>query len=552
MKNNKKPVLKYCVASVIMAIAAPMSAATVSIENSGFESSWTGWSDTDPSAISGDANSGSKSAKITGSAGIVEQTVSVDANTEYRLTAYVKGSGSVGAYVNGTEYSQTGGGSDFEAVSVEFNSGSATSITIFGKYNSGDGRFDDFSLESISGGTTPTDPDAIAVPGIVEAEDYSDYYDTTSGNSGNQYKNDDVDIQTTQDSTGNYNVGWTADGEWLEYSIDVQSAGSYTADVRVATSRTNTKSFTLSIDGSQKGSSVSVENTGNWQNWVTKTVNLGTLSAGTHTLRLDISGGNFNINYIDIQKEGSTPPETGDFDWTGWKVTLPVNGDTWYNNGNTSSAAEIQPEGCTDDIFDDSLNIDYFWSDNEGLHFKVPMNLDGKTPNTSYIRSELRELHDWTPCGTTSEANWPYGGTHTLNATVRIDDFDPDGTKVVVGQIHGHDISYATIKLHWEGDSKPVRVIYNETPNSSTPNNIYLGYVDSSDFWDYTIKMTDEGIELSAGGVTEIIRFGEELSNDWKDATFYFKAGLYPQQKPDASSSEVYEATFSDVTVSHN
>ena len=100
----------------------------------------------------------------------------------------------------------------------------------------------------------------------------------------------------------------------------------------------------------------------------------------------------------------------------------------------------------------------------------------------------------------------------------------------MVGQIHGHDISYATIKLHWEGDSKPVRVIYNATPNSSTPNNVYLGYVDSSDFWEYTIKMTNSGIELSAGGVTETITFGNELSNDWKNADFYFKAGLYPQQ----------------------
>ena len=144
-------------------------------------------------------------------------------------------------------------------------------------------------------------------------------------------------------------------------------------------------------------------NTGGWQSWITKTVNLGNLSAGNHTIRINVTSSDFNINWIDVKKQASS--STG-FDWDGWKVTLPVNGDTWYNNGNTSSAAEIQPAGCTDDIFDENLNIDYFWSDAEGLHFRVPMNLDGKTPNTSYIRSELRELHNWTPCGTTSEANW--------------------------------------------------------------------------------------------------------------------------------------------------
>lgn len=250
-----------------------------------------------------------------------------------------------------------------------------------------------------------------------------------------------------------------------------------------------------------------------------------------------------------------TEPTTGidevdtSFNWDGWKVTMPVNGDTYYSN--TSSAAEIQPGGCTDDTFDEVLANDYFWSDNEGVHFKVPMNLDGKTPNTSYIRSELRELYDWSACETTSEANWAYGGKHSLTATLRIDDYDADSTKVVVGQIHGHDVSYATIKLHWEGNDKPIRVIYNETPLSSSSESVNLGYVDASDFWTYNITMTDEGIELTAGGVTQTLEFGDELNNAWKSETFYFKAGLYPQHSPDDSSTEIYEATFSEVYVIH-
>jgi hypothetical protein len=260
----------------------------------------------------------------------------------------------------------------------------------------------------------------------------------------------------------------------------------------------------------------------------------------------------------DTTDDSSDSDTLSDFDWDGWKVTLPVNGDTYYDDGNTSSAAEVQPmdeennEKCTNDVFNEDLENDYFWSDSEGLHFRVPMNMDGLTPNTDYIRSELRELYNWSPCETTSDANWSYGGDHTLEATLRMDDYNDDSTKVVIGQIHGDDIDFATIKMHWEGDEKPIRVIYNETPDEKSAESVYLGYVDASDFFSYTIKMTDTGIELTAGGVTETLEFGEELDDAWTDEKFYFKAGLYPQEEPDDDSSDVYEATFSSVTVSHS
>ena len=62
--------------------------------------------------------------------------------------------GKIGADVNGTRFNRTGGGSDFEPVSVSFNSGSATSVKIYANYYGGEGRFDNFTLES-AGSTTP-------------------------------------------------------------------------------------------------------------------------------------------------------------------------------------------------------------------------------------------------------------------------------------------------------------------------------------------------------------------------------------------------------------
>ncbi|MEI6894144.1 MAG: polysaccharide lyase family 7 protein [Colwellia sp.] len=570
--------LKY--SAVVIAASLSMSpmathAASVTITNAGFESSFTGWEDTDPSAISSDEYEGSKAAKITGSGGKFEQEISVESNTNYTLTAYIQGTGEIGAIVDGDTSSTVGSNDDYEQVTVSFNSGSASSVTIFGAYGGDEGRFDSFTLES-TGTEEPEIEEPIVEepeePVIVECSTLTDLEISSASDDGS---NDGHGPENTIDEDTSDDSRWSSNGSGKAITYNLGAVASVQAlavkwfkgDSRssyfdIDTSTNNSDWTSVLVSGQSDGGSSSYEsidvndsnaqyvritgygNSSNTWNSIIETNILGCVEVETETPVEPEPE-------TPVEPEPETPITSTDFDWTGWKVTLPVNGDTWYNDGNTSSAAEIQPAGCTGDIFDDNLSLDYFWSDSEGLHFKVPMNLDGKTPNTSYIRSELRELNDWSPCNSTSEANWSYGGNHTLEATVRIDDYDPDGTKVVVGQIHGHDISYATIKLHWEGDSKPIRVIYNSSPNSSSANNVYLGYIDSSDFWSYTIKMTDTGIELSAGGVTETITFGDELSNDWKDADFYFKAGLYPQQKPDADSAEVYEATFSKAVITH-
>ena len=42
------------------------------------------------------------------------------------------------------------------------------------------------------------------------------YVDNTTANSGGQYRNTAVDIETTSDSGGGYDVGWVGAGEWLK------------------------------------------------------------------------------------------------------------------------------------------------------------------------------------------------------------------------------------------------------------------------------------------------------------------------------------------------
>ncbi|MCC6207117.1 MAG: carbohydrate-binding protein, partial [Gammaproteobacteria bacterium] len=144
-----------------------------------------------------------------------------------------------------------------------------------------------------------------ALPGVIEAEDYDvggagiAYNDTTSGNAGNQYRNDDVDIWPTTDTTGaSYMVGATPSGEWLEYTVNVAQAGAYTLNIR-ATTAANNKRLRVLMNGVDATGAIAVPNTGGWQNWqtISRTVNL---SAGQQVLRLQVDTGSVNINWISV------------------------------------------------------------------------------------------------------------------------------------------------------------------------------------------------------------------------------------------------------------
>lgn len=153
---------------------------------------------------------------------------------------------------------------------------------------------------------TPNPPgggNSTPVPAKIQAEDYRNYFDTTSGNSGGRYRNDNVDIQQTTDAAGGHNVGWIAGNEWLEYPINVTQAGEYRIDTRVA-SQPGNGMFSIEVDGVTRGGAVNIEATGGWQNWTTKSTWIGQLSAGKKTLRIQVQSGNFNLNWIDVVRTG--------------------------------------------------------------------------------------------------------------------------------------------------------------------------------------------------------------------------------------------------------
>ncbi len=150
---------------------------------------------------------------------------------------------------------------------------------------------------------------AWAIPGTIQAENYDlggetvAYHDNETANQGGQYRTTEgVDIEATTDTGGGFNVGWTAANEWLEYTVNVATAGNYTLTERVA-SGSATGSFRVEFNGVDKTGAVAVPNTGGWQTWQTLSQTVS-LSAGTQVMRIYFLGNDTNLNYVNFATSG--------------------------------------------------------------------------------------------------------------------------------------------------------------------------------------------------------------------------------------------------------
>lgn len=170
--------------------------------------------------------------------------------------------------------------------------------------------------------TSPYLGQRASVPGTIQSENFDEggegiaYHDSTPGNTGAAYRTGDVDLQGS--SEGGQNVGWVIAGEWLNYSVNVLSAGTYLLEARVASSGQG-GGFHLEANGNDFTGAMQVPDTGGWQNWTTvsKTV---TLQAGAQVFRLVIDtsgpGASGNFNWLRLSPASPQP-------YTGTAVSLP-------------------------------------------------------------------------------------------------------------------------------------------------------------------------------------------------------------------------------------
>jgi hypothetical protein len=115
-------------------------------------------------------------------------------------------------------------------------------------------------------------------------------------------RNDAVDIETCTDTESNgFNIGWTASGEWLNYTVNVLQTGKYKVKMKYAVSGTG--NMTLKLNNIPVFSNFTLSNTGAWNSY--QMVELGEIemNQGTNVIQIYVNSG-FNYSFLDFEYQG--------------------------------------------------------------------------------------------------------------------------------------------------------------------------------------------------------------------------------------------------------
>jgi len=229
---------------------------------------------------------------------------------------------------------------------------------------------------------TPFGGSPSTLPGLVQAENFDNggfnvgYFNLdTTDQSGVAYRapatvgvENSTDVASSFGSVtapaGGYDVGYTKEGEWVRYTVDVAHGGIYNLGARVA-SLGQGGYYHVSFDGRDVTSNMYVPATGWWQNFVTEVSQAFVLEPGKHIMQLTFdgngpTGGMGNFNWLAVQPFTTGTPysassaaipgtiQAENFD-TGSKGVAYWNGATSNGGGaNYRPGETVYIESCSD------------------------------------------------------------------------------------------------------------------------------------------------------------------------------------------------------------
>ena len=170
--------------------------------------------------------------------------------------------------------------------------------------------------------------DMAVIPGIVEAENFDQggetisFHDSDSEDQGKaNYRLDNEGVDIVR-SNNRYVLGYTANGEWAEYTVDVTMSGKYEFEATVSSGTTGSSFRIYQVKGTSLVTlaNVSVPKTADG-NWDTYKVVKGTLNRnlqkGETILRITITGPQCNIDKINFNCVDATGIDdvTADSPW---------------------------------------------------------------------------------------------------------------------------------------------------------------------------------------------------------------------------------------------
>ncbi len=210
------------------------------------------------------------------------------------------------------------------------------------------------------------------LPGLVQAENFDEggngvgYFNLDTTNQGMTTYRDSatVGVEQTGDMGGGYDVGYTKEGEWLRYTVNVTRAGTYQFQARVA-SLGQGGYFHVSFDGQNATGTLFAPATYGFQTYTTLVSPAFHLLPGQHVMQVTLDGngptaGMGNFNWFAVQPFvpstpfGGTPSaipgqiEVENFD-AGGKSVGYWNGATYNSGGANARPGEtVAIENCSD------------------------------------------------------------------------------------------------------------------------------------------------------------------------------------------------------------
>ena len=177
------------------------------------------------------------------------------------------------------------------------------------------------------------------LPGTLEVEDFDcgadgqSFHDSDTKDEGDaKYRTDAGGVDLVK-GNGGVALGYTAQGEWLEYTVDVKEAGEYSYEAVVASGNSNSSFIVSLVNDNGKLTQlfkVTVPKTADdWNTYVTRKGKLSQeLAKGKQILRLTIDGAYVNIDKLTFTCTSSTgintieatPTDAPTYNLTGAKV----------------------------------------------------------------------------------------------------------------------------------------------------------------------------------------------------------------------------------------
>ncbi|MFG2720218.1 polysaccharide lyase family 7 protein [Streptomyces sp. NPDC048416] len=253
-------------------------------------------------------------------------------------------------------------------------------------------------------------------------------------------------------------------------------------------------------------------------------------STTPHSTAVVVRGSGAVHNITDVRAAASTAPG-GTFDLSVWELQEPVGSPgspTTIPSSRLMGANGFQDAYFYSDAHDGAMT---FWAPEKGV----------TTPNSHDARSELREMNR-----DGSAANWPLGGAHRLDATLRVVSVT---SNVCVGQIHlgkGGSSTKPLVELYYHANGDIVLGTEKSPSGGQTLHTV--GHVPVGTTWSYTIGVSGgHTIDLTVDGSTTHYAIPSSFTSYQQ----YFKAGSY-NQSSSSSTTKGARVAFYRLSVSHS